>query len=189
MENPKTQKKSPLEIALAKIRKKQALEAKFKKVNEKKEQKKRELQDINNEVMKWKNKVDDSESNIDILKDLAKIKTEPSKLRAHEAATGFFNILNLFNNNEIENDFSKSYNFLHDTKKVRAAVESAAIYDKENDTVIISGTLLREKINEQKHIIDEKLKAAADQLGLDWEKVLNGEDSIPNSVKNADTSA
>ena len=110
-------------------------------------------------------------------------------MRAHEAATGFFNILNLFNNNEIENDFSKSYNFLHDTKKVRAAVESAAIYDKENDTVIISGTLLREKINEQKHIIDEKLKAAADQLGLDWEKVLNGEDSIPNSVKNADTSA
>ena len=74
MENPKTQKKSPLEIALAKIRKKQALEAKFKKVNEKKEQKKRELQDINNEVMKWKKKVDDSESNIDILKDLAKLK-------------------------------------------------------------------------------------------------------------------
>lgn len=41
MENPKTQKKSPLEIALAKIRKKQALEAKFKKVNEKKNRKKR----------------------------------------------------------------------------------------------------------------------------------------------------
>lgn len=56
-------------------------------------------------------------------------------------------------------------------------------------TVIISGTLLREKINEQKRIIDEKLKAAADQLGLDWEKVLNGEDTIPNSVKNTDTSA
>lgn len=69
------------------------------------------------------------------------------------------------------------------------AVESAAMYDKENDTVIISGTLLREKINEQKRIIDEKLKAAADQLGLDWEKVLNGEDTIPNSVKNTDTSA
>ena len=32
---------------------------------------------------------------------------------------------------------------------------------------------------------DEKLKAAADQLGLDWEKVLNGEDTIPtNLVKN-----
>ena len=69
------------------------------------------------------------------------------------------------------------------------AVESAAMYDKENDTVIISGTLLREKINEQKRIIDEKLKSAADQLGLDWEKVLNGEDTIPNSVKNTDTSA
>lgn len=63
------------------------------------------------------------------------------------------------------------------------------MYDKENDTVIISGTLLQEKICEQKRIIDEKLKAAADQLGLDWEKVLNGEDTIPNSVKNADTSA
>ncbi len=185
MTNDKAVKKTPLEIAQEKLRKNQANELKLKKAQEKQEKRKQELQAANEKTKALKKKIARSDSKIDIIKKLAKIKTEPSRQRSHEATTGFFNILDRFNNSKNENDFSNNYNFIHDTKKVREAVEAAITYDKDKDTLIISGSVLREKINEQKHAIDEILKAAAVQLGLNWEKVLNGEDTIPtNLVKN-----
>lgn len=185
MTNDKAVKKTPLEIAQEKLRKNQANELKLKKAQEKQEKRKQELQAANEKTKALKKKIARSDSKIDIIKKLAKIKTEPSRQRSREATTGFFNILDRFNNSKNENDFSNNYNFIHDTKKVREAVEAATTYDKDKDTLIISGSVLREKINEQKHAIDEILKAAAVQLGLNWEKVLNGEDTIPtNLVKN-----
>ena len=97
--NPKGSK-TALEVAQAKLKRKEADKLKLEEAKKRAEKKRQELKSASSDVKDLEKKVARSISNIQIITELAGILTEKTTKRAHEATTGFFNILNKFDDKD-----------------------------------------------------------------------------------------
>ena len=107
----------------------------------------------------------------DKLREIAGWIKEKNEDRAHHAIKGFFEVLNLFDDEN--HTFSNEYNSLHSTEKVcQALLASAKYHGAEKDYVSISGTKLRQLIQAEKDKFEADMKEAREILGLDVDALL-----------------
>lgn len=158
-------KKSLLEIAVGKMKRRQAL---AKKVDDA-EKKEKSFEDAKKKAAEEKKdarkKLDEADSKEEIIKALAEIKPESRSRRSHQATYGFFDLLNKFNKNG-KTDFSDSYNALQNTELIKKALLDAAEYNAQDDTIIIRGEKIRAAIAEEQKQLDALYKEAEEKLDL-----------------------
>ena len=158
-------KKSLLEIAMGKMKRRQALEKKVADADKKEKALEEAKKKNAAEKKDAKKKLDEATSKEEIIKALAEIKPESRSKRAHQATEGFFDLLNKFNEKG-KTDFSDAYNALQNTTFVRKSLLAAAEYNEQDDTIIISGEKIRAAIVAEQERLDALYKEAEEKLDL-----------------------
>ena len=123
MDDKKAEKKSLLEIAVGRMKRRQSLEKKLADADKKEKSFEEAKKKAAEEKKDVKKKLDEAASKADIIKALAKIKPESRSNRAHQATDGFFDLLNKFNEKG-NKDFSDAYNALQNTELIKKALFS-----------------------------------------------------------------